>query len=679
MNHWARFTILGFAVFCLQGYQAEGVLANEKSDHEIFLDVDLCHLKRETVVVRPRLVPSTNVERATLQTIGLNPNDVGSFSKEFNKLSELSIRIAEAQETWEITRKEIELPANEQEQDLSGGSGIDSGRTAAIKDIRRIIQLKAQTANKIKVLVNSFQLNETKFRILVDYHLRKKELALTGARMTDRLKDGKPLFKLGNGVEEVVTLAYPPGHITVYWEPNSSSSSGVPNSRARVFLNAGFYNPDFLNEGVTRSDSYSESGQMGPAQIVEVLESEDDPPTNSLTGMLAYAPGAIANRRLKAFPAPRYQKEFQTTHSVRVDPKGWLWVLDYGHLRYFGGKPKVMAFDINAKDEADQLKFRYEFPIEIAPLGSFLNDMIVVRDEDGGGTLIIDDTSAMAKSPALIVLRFDRTGKEVEAHRLLEGHYSLTAQPTYNHYYLDYSDKDRSGNPKEKIWKSGIHWDSLIYNILSKMGLESTASNWDTAMKDRSQKMNESDDFLTLRIGVDGIALDRREPKRENWVLYYGAANRGELYRINFADLMEVFIFKSKDERANYSRELHNRVERFAEITNTDGITFDSLGNIYITNQSGPGGIVRIDSKGELTQVVTGAPGEHEVFAWPVSTGFGPDGYLYFTTYSLPLVTNRVPSIIKKYGPYHVFRVNLNRKGLQNGITERLVEGTIGH
>ena len=86
--------------------------------------------------------------------------------------------------------------------------------------------------------------------------------------------------------------------------------------------------------------------------------------------------------------------QYQSVLSLRVDQQGRLWVLDYAV--HGTGQPRLLGFDL-ARDE---LVHRYDFPREIAGLGSHLNDFQVSPD---GSHIYIADASIMAKSPALIV------------------------------------------------------------------------------------------------------------------------------------------------------------------------------------------------------------------------------------------------------------------------------------
>jgi sugar lactone lactonase YvrE len=107
--------------------------------------------------------------------------------------------------------------------------------------------------------------------------------------------------------------------------------------------------------------------------------------------------------------------QFQSVLSLRVDQQDRLWLLDYA--LHGTGQPRLLAFDLSR----DEMVHRYDFPPEIAGLGSHLNDFQVSPD---GSRIYIADASIMARTPALIV--YDLASGQ--SRRLLEGHPSVTAE-----------------------------------------------------------------------------------------------------------------------------------------------------------------------------------------------------------------------------------------------------------
>ena len=168
------------------------------------------------------------------------------------------------------------------------------------------------------------------------------------------------------------------------------------------------------------------------------------------------------------YPSGGVQAElFDTVLGVAIDRFNRLWTIDHGNhgLR----SPRIVAIDLDTNEILrDQI-----LPAEIAPFGSFLQDLQVAAD---GNTIVIADASFWRKSPAIIVYDV-QTG---DARRVLEGHPSVSAE--------DY--RIRNGD-REMAFLGGI---------------------------------------VALRGGIDGIALG------PEW-LYFGAISGSGLYRVRLRDL----------------------------------------------------------------------------------------------------------------------------------------------
>lgn len=161
---------------------------------------------------------------------------------------------------------------------------------------------------------------------------------------------------------------------------------------------------------------------------------------------------------------------FNTVLGVVVDRQNRLWTIDNGNHGF--GVARLLAFDINSGD----LVHDHEFRTEIAPTGSFLQDLQVSAD---GRTVFIADASIWRRSPAIIV--YDVGSRS--ARRVLDSHASVSTQ-----------------------------------NYLIR-----------TPLRD----MTFLNGIVDLKTGVDGIALDTDN----NW-LYYGAMNSGDLFRVSVQDLL---------------------------------------------------------------------------------------------------------------------------------------------
>lgn len=146
--------------------------------------------------------------------------------------------------------------------------------------------------------------------------------------------------------------------------------------------------------------------------------------------------------------------------------------------------------------------------------------------------------------------------------------------------------------------------------------------------------------IFTMKFGVDSIALS----SDDQW-LYYAPLNGGALYRIQVSDLHDETL----SEKA-----IGERVEKFANITMSDGIITDNAGNIYLTDMENSA-VHRVDQAGRLQTLFR----DPERLRWPDGFSFGPDGTLYLTDSALQDVIMKSIKQIQKTGPYYIYRFHL--------------------
>ncbi|NTX51154.1 L-dopachrome tautomerase-related protein [Myxococcus sp. CA039A] len=175
------------------------------------------------------------------------------------------------------------------------------------------------------------------------------------------------------------------------------------------------------------------------------------------------------------FPAEALQKRlFDTVLGITIDRRDWLWTIDHGNHGL--GVPRLLAFDL----ANGHLAHEFDFPPQIAPPGSFLQDL---RVDAQGGTVFIADVGFWRRSPALIV--YDVAAKQ--ARRVLEKHESV--------FPRDFVIR----NPiKEMVFFGGL---------------------------------------AALKCGVDGIALD----PSDEW-LWFAAMNHDTMYRVRTQDLRDASL-----------------------------------------------------------------------------------------------------------------------------------------
>jgi len=185
-------------------------------------------------------------------------------------------------------------------------------------------------------------------------------------------------------------------------------------------------------------------------------------------------------KKYMSFPNDEFQETFTSPLAVRLDSRNQvLYCLDHGQYGLY--TPTLYAFDISSR--ANLLKFKYEFPPSVAPLGSMLNDFQVSPE---GMYIFIADSSVLRGTPALIVLDIPYR----LSWRLLENHESVRAKYFTPHYHPV---------KKEDEVDSSAADNSLP---ISAYGL------------------------FPIRPHIDSIALDRKGK-----YLYYSAVNDPKLYR----------------------------------------------------------------------------------------------------------------------------------------------------
>jgi sugar lactone lactonase YvrE len=245
-----------------------------------------------------------------------------------------------------------------------------------------------------------------------------------GARLPDRTT--APELP-PSALEKVVDLDLPPGNVAV-------SADG------RVFFT---YHPD--------ADP--------PVKVAELVAGKPTP----------YPDAAFQQPRADGSSLPH----FQSPLAVRVDRQGRLWVLD--HARYARGEPRILAFDL----ASNELVHRHDFPSDVAPFLSMLNDFQV---DPAGERIYIAEASPILRSPAIVI--YDVTTKT--SRRVLHEHPSVEAEP----YVLQAPGRD-----------------------MTILGV------------------------YDLRVPVDSIALDTRG----EW-LYYGPLSGGTMYRVATRDLNDASL-----------------------------------------------------------------------------------------------------------------------------------------
>ena len=179
-----------------------------------------------------------------------------------------------------------------------------------------------------------------------------------------------------------------------------------------------------------------------------------------------------SNGVAKPFPATGQKTLFETPLGVAIDLQNRLWVIDPGNHGL--GTPKLVAFDL----ATGEIIYDHVFADDIAPLGSFLQDLQVSPD---GRHVYIADVGFWTKRPALIILDTDTDTER----RVLDRHPSIMPQ-----------------------------------NLL---------------IRNQIRDMRFLGGLLEMKTGIDGIALSRDG----KW-LFYAAMNHDRIYRLPTSALTEA-------------------------------------------------------------------------------------------------------------------------------------------
>jgi sugar lactone lactonase YvrE len=143
---------------------------------------------------------------------------------------------------------------------------------------------------------------------------------------------------------------------------------------------------------------------------------------------------------------------------------------------------------------------------------------------------------------------------------------------------------------------------------------------------------------------LDPIALD----KAGDW-LYFGPMSGGTLYRAHTRDLNNPDLSPG---------ELAAKVEKFGSKPLCDGLTMDSVGNVYITGIE-DGSIYRLGADRQLSTYV-----KDERFRWPDGLSFGPNQWIYLADSDIPDVMLKSKDHIKASAPFYIFRFRADKAGV---------------
>jgi sugar lactone lactonase YvrE len=170
--------------------------------------------------------------------------------------------------------------------------------------------------------------------------------------------------------------------------------------------------------------------------------------------------------------------------------------------------------------------------------------------------------------------------------------------------------------------------------------LESHSSVYpqDWIIKNKNEDVVFFGGLVALKPGVDGIALNPDED-----YIYYGAMAHDGLYRVATEYLKDFSLT---------NEQMAEHIEHVGKKPLSDGLSIDTLNNVYITDVENDG-LMRLSPDGELKTLI-----KSEKIRWSDGASFGGDGYLYFTDSAIPDQMLRSKAHMKAEAPYYIFRFN---------------------
>ena len=266
----------------------------------------------------------------------------------------------------------------------------------------------------------------------------------------------------------------------------------------------------------------------------------------------------------KAVPYPdttAQQEYFQTVLGLFIDLHNRLWTIDHGN--HGTGLVLVTAFDLATGD----LVYNHQFSSEIAPVGSFFNDLQVSND---GRYVFIADVSFFAKDPALVVLDTHAD----TARRLLENHYSTRPQD----YIIQAPSKDMTFLGGAVALKPGIDGlvlstdgTTLYYGAMTHSTLYRVPTRLITNFDLTKQDITTIVDSVGQKPLSDGLSIDTL-----NRVYITDVEHRG-LARMDPDGTLRTVI-------------------RHPEVRWADGASFGCDGYLYVTDSAIPDQMLRSES-----------------------------------------------------------------------------------
>ena len=150
--------------------------------------------------------------------------------------------------------------------------------------------------------------------------------------------------------------------------------------------------------------------------------------------------------------------------------------------------------------------------------------------------------------------------------------------------------------------------------------------------------------LFAMHPALDSIGLD----DTGEW-LYYGPMSGERLFRVRTKDLLDETLSPSQ---------LSARVEDYGPKVQSDGISLDTAGNVYLTDVE-HGAISILGPDRQLRTLV-----RDPRWRWPDGLSFGPEDWLYVSDSALPDILLKSRSHMKMAAPYFIWRFRTGVPGI---------------
>lgn len=149
--------------------------------------------------------------------------------------------------------------------------------------------------------------------------------------------------------------------------------------------------------------------------------------------------------------------------------------------------------------------------------------------------------------------------------------------------------------------------------------------------------------FFALHPALDSIGLDAAG----EW-LYYGPMSGERLFRVRTRDLLDETLSPAA---------LSARVEDYGPKVQSDGISLDTAGNVYLTDVE-HGALSVLTPRRELKTLV-----RDPRWRWPDGLSFGPDDWIYVADSALQDIVLKRRARMKNAAPFFIWRLRSGTPG----------------